>query len=271
MSLGSPFIFSQSSLQDYADCPRRFQLRYLQEINWPAVESEPAALAELRQEEGRRFHRLVQQHLLGMPAERLAELANTPNLRRWWDNWLSAELGLDGFRLHTELALSAGLAGHRLLAQYDLVGLKDGHAVIYDWKTYQKRPRDELLAARWQTRAYRALLAVAGAHLNNGNPIAAQDIRLIYWFAEHPREPAVFSYDEPQMKRDLAAIETLFQEITSASDFPLTQEARRCLFCTYRSYCDRGEKAGVDGDFEAETSPDDEFNLDFEQLTELEF
>ncbi|MEW5828170.1 MAG: PD-(D/E)XK nuclease family protein, partial [Chloroflexota bacterium] len=80
--------YSQSSLQDYADCPRRFQLRYLDRLKWPGVETEPALENEMRQLEGQVFHRLVQQHLVGIPAGRLEKLANTPNLSRWWDNYL---------------------------------------------------------------------------------------------------------------------------------------------------------------------------------------
>ena len=41
-SLPEGFRFSQSSLQDYVDCRRRFQLRYLQNLAWPALQSEPA-------------------------------------------------------------------------------------------------------------------------------------------------------------------------------------------------------------------------------------
>ena len=40
------FAFSQSSLQDYMDCPRRFQLRYLDRLIYPAAESEPAPVAD---------------------------------------------------------------------------------------------------------------------------------------------------------------------------------------------------------------------------------
>jgi hypothetical protein len=41
MTLPYSFHFTQSSLQDYLDCPRRFQLRYVLDQPWPAVESEP--------------------------------------------------------------------------------------------------------------------------------------------------------------------------------------------------------------------------------------
>ncbi|MCJ7584230.1 MAG: PD-(D/E)XK nuclease family protein, partial [Anaerolineales bacterium] len=117
----NPFTFSQSSLQDYADCPRRFQLRYIEQLAWPAVETEPAIENERHQQEGVLFHRLVQQHLIGLPAEKLARLANTPDLRRWWGNWQDFRSLADLGSLYPELTLSAPLGEHRLLAKYDLV------------------------------------------------------------------------------------------------------------------------------------------------------
>jgi hypothetical protein len=42
------FQFSQGSLQDYVDCRRRFQLRYLDQLAWPAVEAEPLLEHEQR-------------------------------------------------------------------------------------------------------------------------------------------------------------------------------------------------------------------------------
>ncbi len=82
---------SQSSLQDYHDCPRRFELRYLQRLAYPAIETEPALENEKHQQEGEYFHRLVQQHLIGIPAEQIGKLANTDNLQRWWENYLNAK------------------------------------------------------------------------------------------------------------------------------------------------------------------------------------
>jgi len=67
--LSPSFTFSQSSLQDYFDCPRRFQLRYIEHLAWPAVETEPVLENERRQQEGQLFHRMVQQHLVGLPVE----------------------------------------------------------------------------------------------------------------------------------------------------------------------------------------------------------
>ena len=88
---------SQSSLQDYHDCPRRFELRYLQRLAYPAIETEPALENEKHQQEGEYFHRLVQQHLIGIPKEQIGKLANTDNLQRWWENYLNAK-DLTGLR-----------------------------------------------------------------------------------------------------------------------------------------------------------------------------
>ena len=166
--LPTPFTFSQSSLQDYADCPRRFQLRYMDQLSWPAIDTEPVVENERRQIEGQIFHRLVQQYLLGVPSENLSRMANTPNLERWWNNFRKEFDSFD--KLHPELTLSSPIGNHRLVAKYDLVAVQDDRATIYDWKTSAKRPRDEWMSARWQTRVYRALLVQAGAHLNNNNP-----------------------------------------------------------------------------------------------------
>src|SRR6185503_4547702 len=157
---------SQSSLQDYVDCGRRFQLRYLDRLSYPAIESEPALENEKHQQEGEYFHRLVQQHLIGISAEHIGRLANTPNLERWWSNWQAFKEKQNFGKFYPEITLSAPLGKYRLLAKYDLISVKDGKATIYDWKTYRKRPRNEWLSARMQTRVYRAMVVRAGAHLN---------------------------------------------------------------------------------------------------------
>jgi len=274
-------ILSQSSLQDYVDCARRFQLRYLERLSYPAVESEPALENEKHIQEGEFFHRLIQQYLIGIPTEQIAKLANTPNLQKWWENFLNCRdlLGLKGLTglhkdltgLYAETTLSAPLGSFRLLAKYDLLAVKNGKAIIYDWKTYRKRPRDEWLAARMQTRVYRALLVHAGASLNNGQAIEPNDIEMIYWFSDFPTEPARFSYTAAQYQRDWDLLAKLADEVTNASSYPLTEDRTKCLYCPYRSYCERGVRAGDAEQAEAEMEAEELFNVNFEQIGEIEF
>jgi hypothetical protein len=276
---------SQSSLQDYVDCAQRFKLRYLDRLSYPAAETEPSLENEKHQQEGEYFHRLVQQHLIGIPAEQIAKFANTPNLQRWWENFRNSK-DLSGLRaaspkqsgegkdltgLYPEATLSAPLGKYRLLAKYDLIAIQDGKATIYDWKTYRKRPRNEWLAGRMQTRVYRALLVQAGAHLNHGKPFEPEQIEMIYWFADFPDEPARFPYTTVQFRRDWDTLLKLSEEVASASSYPLTEDRQKCLFCTYRSYCERGIRAGDIEQAEAEMEAEELFDVNFEQIGEIAF
>jgi hypothetical protein len=276
---------SQSSLQDYVDCAQRFKLRYLDRLSYPAAETEPTLENEKHQQEGEYFHRLVQQHLIGISAEQIAKFANTPNLRRWWENFQNS-IDLTGFRdelpkqlekgrklsgLFPEATLSAPLGQYRLLAKYDLIAVQNGKALIYDWKTYRKRPRNEWLATRMQTRVYRSLLVQAGAHLNNGKAFEPEEIEMIYWFADFPDEPARFPYNSAQFLRDWDSLLKLSEELASASSYPLTEDRQKCLFCTYRSYCERGIRAGDMEQAEAEREAEELFDVNFEQIGEIAF
>lgn len=265
---------SQSSLQDYVDCAKRFQLRYLERLSYPAVEYEPTLENEKHQQEGAYFHRMIQQYLVGVPAAGISKIANTANLQRWWENFLSSP-DLTGFKnlsgLYPESTLSAPLGTFRIVAKYDLIAIQNNKATIYDWKTYRKRPPNEWLSARMQTRVYLALLAHAGVHLNHGIPFEPEQIEMVYWFADFPDEPARFAYTSAQYKRDWDTLVTLADEIQSASSYPLTDDRMKCSYCPYRSYCDRGVRAGDVEQAEAETESEELFDVNFEQIGEIEF
>lgn len=265
---------SQSSLQDYYDCPRRFELRHLQKLSYPAIETEPALENEKHQREGENFHRLVQQYFIGIPAAQVEKLANSDNLERWWANFINNKdltrlKNLTG--LKTEVTLSAPLGDFRLVAKYDLIAADGNKLHIYDWKTYRKRPRSEFLALRFQTRVYRALLVQAGAFLNGGSPITPEQVEMTYWFSNFPNDPAHFPYTTDQFQRDWDALVNLSAEIKNASNYPKTDDTTHCLYCPYRSYCNRGIRAGDALDVELETEAEEMFDINFEQVGEIEF
>ena len=262
------FTFSQTSLQDYTDCPRRFQLRYLDRLAWPAVEIGPVLENERRQKAGQLFHRLVQQHRLGLPAEKISPLALTPDIRRWWENYISYDFKVFGWTEYTELTISAPVGSHRLVAKFDLLAVKNGKALIFDWKTYHKRPRDDWMSTRLQTRVYRALLIQAGAYLNGNQPLDPDMAEMIYWYADFPNEPSNFPYNLAQSNRDWDGLTALISEIANHRVFPLTDDEKKCKFCPYRSYCNRGIVAGEGDELESELAEPD---INFEQIQEIAF
>jgi len=288
MSLPSDFQFSQASLQDYVDCRRRFQLRYLLQLAWPAIQAEPAEEQEIHGQQGELFHRLVQQHQLGIPADRLASMARAADQQRgdsrlsiWWENYLQgAPAGLPRER-YPEVTLSVPLAGHRLQGKYDLIASEPGQrVVIVDWKSSRTRPGRPWLAARLQTRVYRFVVVEAGASLNGGQAWSPEQVEMVYWFANHPDPPERLQYSKREYGADGEYLAALIAEIkyNGEDDFFLTDDIRRCRLCPYRSLCDRGVEAGqLDSASPEEAGDADEMpgdwesGFDFEQVAEIAY
>jgi hypothetical protein len=257
------FQFSQSSLQDYTDCDRRFELRYLLRQAWPALEVEPLLDKENYMKQGATFHRMVHQYLLGLEV-----VPRDEDLARWWEAFLAH--GLDGLpaQRYPEKLLSINLGGVPLIAKYDLIAIEPGQrAVIADWKTAHQRPRRDWLERRLQTRIYRYLMVRSGAALNGGQPFAPEQVEMVYWFTNFPNQPERLVYDSAQFTEDEALLKRLIQRILAQGTFPLTDDVRRCKYCLYRTLCSRGDRPGHFSDYFLDVDADS----DEPPILELEF
>ena len=271
--LSEEFVFSQSALQDFLDCPRRFELRYVKDVRWPAIESEPPLEQEKSMLQGQEFHRLLHQHAVGIPFETLERTITDPEIKSWWQSYLAWQAQLPKQRF-PEITLTAPVGETLVMAKYDLITrLEDSTFLIVDWKT-GKKPRRESLARRMQTLVYPYVLARAGDWLNDNHPIPPERIRMVYWFSE---DSATMEFELNQ--RILAASETrltsVIQEISKRFEFPLTHEEQRCKFCVYRSLCERGARAGelanVDLDLLDEDERDGALSFGLDDIEEISF
>ncbi len=266
------FRLSQRALEDYTTCPRRFCLCHLRRLRWPLPPQDDEE-HRLRMQRGSRFHRLVQRHLLGLPADRLhREAESDPDLRRWWETYLhQAPPEIREGHRYVEQRLTAILADMRLIARYDLILVHHDEALIVDWKTGPRADDLETLRHRWQTRLYRYLLARAGAALNGGRPIPPDRITMLYWYAAVPVERRL-PYSREAFERDEQDLRQIITELLAArdeTDFPPASDERRCRFCPYRTYCfgtapqsTQGVGEDDEGDWEA---------WDFDQIAEIAF
>jgi hypothetical protein len=280
MILPEGFDFSQSKLQDFVDCPYRFYLRHVLHAKWPALVVDDALDFERRSLAGARFHRLVQQYLIGVPENVLTPFAGADQeiaVRTWWDNFLSHIPPLLDGEKHAEIVLSTSLNGHRLIAKYDLLLVEKGTSTltIFDWKTSPNKPREKTLLERIQTRLYRFILAQAGAALLDEKEITPDQLTMVYWYAQFPDAPFKLPYNTTTFKEDQDYFSDLIEDILSRSEqsFFKTSNVNRCRYCIYRSHCDRGVQAGEIDDFEdwdAETETL-EPTTDFESIEEIAF
>jgi RecB family exonuclease len=278
------FRFSQSNLQDYRDCARRFELRYLQRRHYPAPVAEPLEQLERQRQRGEDFHRLVQQHQLGIDEAMLSRSIQDEDLQGWWQSYLQfAAQHLSPSSKHfTELALFTEINGHRITAKYDLIVVsEDGQLLIYDWKTSEHKPKRERLSQRMQTVIYPFVLVEAGRRLQTGGAglVDPSSIQMCYWFTAQPDAPEIIVYSAEQYAADRATLAALMAEIDARTYFEKTQDVRHCKYCVYRSLCDRGQQAGDLDEFgefvdidEALQPPDiSDLKFDFDQIAEIEF
>lgn len=247
MPIPPEFQFSQNNLQDYVDCPRRFQLRHLLRQRWPALQTQTALEQEQHMKQGERFHHMVYQAQCGIPPEALAYANLDPALGLWWHNYLEhPPQDLPPLR-YPEFSVTAPFAGYRLVAKYDLLAIDPGRqVVIVDWKTSRRRPQRAHLMQRLQTRLYPLVAVLAGLRVTGGYEVLPEQITMIYWFASSPMEPECIQYSSQQFEEDRQEIYRLITQIASTTEktFFLTTLERTCTFCTYRSMCGRGSQAG---------------------------
>jgi CRISPR/Cas system-associated exonuclease Cas4 (RecB family) len=269
MPLPVDFHFSQGSLHDFLACPRRFYLRHVARMAWPAVEAEPYLERELHLKRGALFHHLVEQELKGIPAETLAPLVESSGLGEWWTAFLAFEAGLPPGEKLVETALTTRLGAQTLISKYDLlIRSADDHLHIFDWKTTSIRQKSDYLREDIQTRLY---LLMAAEALSGIKPEA---IAMTYWFAAFPSQPELIPYSAAQHQRDRADIQELINQIAGAppESFILTPDERQCRFCIYRSYCERGTSAGISSETGDGGPADyDPESFDFSQAAEVAF
>lgn len=259
MLLPETFTFTQQKLQDYVDCKRRFFLRHITNLEWPAIESEPIREQEELIQLGTRFHLLCQQAFAGVPIESLSLTAESPELAVWWQNFLVLEFFSTPRDYAAEKMVSIPFAGFRLAAKYDLLfNEPSGKIIIYDWKTSQHQPKRQTLLERMQSMVY-PLVAGKGESV---------EIEMVYWYPSFPETPIRFTSTPAQRAVDATFLESLVVECTEMNedDFVKTNQERKCQFCRYRSLCDRGITAGKASSTDALDFSDAAFDFDFDAL-----
>jgi hypothetical protein len=239
---------NQSNLQDLMDCPRRFQLRMLDNLSWPAANTSSLDRYEQSTFIGNQFHLLCHQYFSGIPKNNIFDNLTAPSLKNMFDNFLPFGESLLEFKPLSEHLLVSSFNQHSIIAKFDLIAeIEPGNFLIIDWKTSPTKPSRQILLDRVQTKLYPYVFNSAGPALFPDSQISPDSIEMLYWYplCDEPRE--LFTYSDQLHLETKEFIENSIIQIgkyQSSDKFPLTEDLSHCRFCPFRSLCDRGITPG---------------------------
>lgn len=249
---------SATSIRDYLDCARRFQLRYVLEQPWPAAENEPLLEHELSRQRGAQFHRLLERHYLGMDTRTLSDMITDEVVRGWWQIHQDQQPvdTTTNKRILPEKLLQTKLDSYLLTVFLDLLVIsQDDNVTIVDWKTTYRPPDPQEWSNSIQTLVYLYVVGEKIATLQN-HPTRLANIEMLYWFAAYPDQSVRVLYDDGKHERARDKLRSLLQPLSdrlnseSTTEWPKTPDVRKCRFCIYRSLCDRGIRAETTSNFD---------------------
>ncbi len=237
---------SQYKLANFLACQRRFQLRTLRRLPWPASPL-PERTEQLLQQ-GQDFHQLLERHFLGLTITP----ATIPDgrIQQWWQAFQAhspVQNLPDNAHFLPETGLTVPLGNHLLYGRFDLLVIGEDaqnqpFAHVFDWKTGRPSTIDEL-NGRWQTRLYLALLAEGGhAFWPQNVPLAPEQISLTYWYVQDAETPVTLSYSTAAHQANWAELQQIATELDNAfaaGSWPLTDDWQTCRECAYQVYCGR--------------------------------
>ena len=242
------FVFSAHNLQDFVDCERRFELKYLLKQAWPAVQSEPVLEVERRIRIGREFHYMIHQFLSGIPMSALRKLQVDAEVENWLDQFEQFFGKFSFVRFQSELSVVQPHGDYYLTAIFDFTGwTSDQKAIIMDWKTSHYPLRREWIEKKVQSYLY-PYLSYENRHqvFTDSEEIHCSDIEMLYWNASFPGSIVTLPYSENQHEENRHKLDELIGQITHLpmGKFRKTTDHKKCAYCLYRSLCQRGVTAG---------------------------
>jgi CRISPR/Cas system-associated exonuclease Cas4 (RecB family) len=268
---------SQSNLQDFSECPRRFELKVIDNISWPAAYLEPLSQLEQATEIGNKFHQLCHQYFTGIDQDSLNRSISNPDLKIMWESFSTFAKGLQDENRFPEIILSTPFLGHQLIAKYDLVlKTNNGKFIIYDWKTSTQKPTRTLISQRFQTFLYPYILVKTGNSIFKKEQPSPKNISMNYWYPMSSDPEEIFPYSDTLYSENTDQLTEIISEIdgyvNSGKIFPMTIDRKLCGKCVYRSLCERGIQAGK---FDPITEIDGEdlsgVHFDLDNISEIEF
>lgn len=256
--------FSQSALEIFQKCRRRFQYRYIDGLYWPAKWGIDAEI-EKELEKGRKFHLLAERYYIDGSIQN--QIVEDQELNAWLQR-LRRFLPYSQYIISSEQELRYKEKQFKFLAKYDLLHYNKEKKLIelYDWKTDKKSLLKKDLENSTQSRFYLYLFKLAGQRYYSDKYDIEKNPVLIYWNPRFAEEKKIINYTDEDFSNDSSYFESLVERILTEGEFPMTENLDICRYCEYRPIC-RGKKTEKREIFEEDLDMD----MNWEEIEELEF
>lgn len=240
-SIGLPqrFTFTQQSLSTFEACTRKFRLKYIHRLHFPASH-EADSIQQLRR--GNDFHLMAYRYFMGIPTG--AEwIAKEDAFCRSWMERLQARFVLQPSRRYLPEYRLRITQPYPLEANIDLVEWNEDEMVVWDWKTGMQGRGGGVQASRllsgWQTVVYMYMIKELSLRLT-GREWECSKIHMHYWSPETGRDIAVLEYSdalhESFQKRLLQKIDEILHHNALLFDRAVVEKS--CRYCEYKKLCD---------------------------------
>ena len=233
-------IITQTQISAFERCKRFYYLRCLQKFAWPG--------RRLQTEDARRgedFHLIVRQLILGIPEEQLIIPEGDEKLKQWTAAWCREKPLKDFQTVYAEKEVTALFADVLWLGKFDALAINDDRITIFDWKTTPSLKGASFYVNTPQTRLYRFLAKTCGSRLLGAglHAVPAENIEMIYWFPEHPKDPIRLRYTEEAWQDDLSHLRLYAREMSFPDEehYPQTGKEKDCRYCDYQKLCHPGQ------------------------------
>ncbi|MBQ6520251.1 MAG: PD-(D/E)XK nuclease family protein [Anaerolineaceae bacterium] len=219
---------SQSQITEYERCQRLYYLKHIRKLAWPYI----AKTSDVT-DKGSKFHKLVNDLYMGIPADMLCRSIDDAVVSDWFYAFCKNN-PLQGYKnIATETERSFVSFGIIWFGKFDAAAEKNGKLEIFDWKTSKKKRSAAEYLSSPQTRLYRLIAK------ESSKKLLPEDISMTYWFPQYPEEPIRLSYSTEAYESDLKWLKEKSAGMTAEEEYCYSKQenAKICSSCAYSTYC----------------------------------
>lgn len=231
------FLYTQSSIGTFIQCPLKFRYRYFEGLYGSNDDSLKDSF-----DRGSRFHLLAERYFKGIDID--GEYIQEGDLKELFKKLKEKYPLEDNCRYLSEYDIREKNQKMRLMARYDLIILKpNGRVQIVDFKTNRKKLSEESIEKSLQTKIYLYLLKENfKAVFENIRKI--KNIEMVYYQTEYPEENFAVKYDE---ELHVETKEFLNKTIENIEVFDFKgyekRESNHCRICEFKNFCWKNKKS----------------------------